>query len=795
MVDAKGPYRRYILVLALLFLLAFAFQTVIWKSDVHVHTILEVIATVVAAVVGSLALVRFYSKKSNRFLFIGTGFIATAFLDGYHGLVTSDWFYQRFTENLSDLAPWSWLVSRLFLSILLWLSVVARPESDKRQNQRGELRVYLIVSLLGLLFFIFFTQDQLPQAYLQDWILHRPMELVPAFFFLLALLAYYRAGDWRTDAFSQWVLLALIVSFFVQTFFMPFSNELYDGMFDVAHLLKIVSYIFVFIGLASSMSEIVKQVEEGSKLLQQVNSELQHEVLERKEAEEQLRQRSTQLAEAQELAHLGSWTWDLASGQIGWSNELYRIFGYEPQSFLVTINKFMEHVHPDDQEMVKSTLQRVLDSHEELSYYPRIVRPDGEVRILHGRGSVVIDENKQPVRMWGTAQDVTERQRASDALQKSELMFRSVAESANDAIISANSQGKIIFWNSAAQRIFGYEEREALGMRLTELMLESYIRGHNERVSELPSEKIEVIGESLEMEARHKEGRRFPIEVSLASWKVSEEDFYTAIIRDITKRKRREEELNLFSAKLEASNRELQEFAYIASHDLQEPLRKINAFSDRLKSRYGESLPDRAKDYLDRMQSAATRMQRLIEDLLSLSRVTTKGRPFVEVDLMKVANEVLEDLETSIEQSNGEVQIAPLPTIDADPTQMRQFFQNTIGNALKFSRRGVPPVVKITTRSLVNENGHEQQIEIRVQDNGIGFKEKYLDRIFQPFQRLHGRTKYAGTGMGLAICRKIAERHGGTITATSVPEEGTTIIMTLPIEQLFGQDRVKESTL
>ena len=193
------------------------------------------------------------------------------------------------------------------------------------------------------------------------------------------------------------------------------------------------------------------------------------------------------------------------------------------------------------------------------------------------------------------------------------------------------------------------------------------------------------------------------------------------------------------------------------------------------------------------MQSAATRMQQLIEDLLTLSRVTTKGRPFVDVDLMKVANEVIEDLETSIEESNGQVEIGQLPTIEADPTQMRQFFQNTIGNALKFSRRGVSPVVKITSRPFVDEEGYEEQIEIRVQDNGIGFKEKYLDRIFQPFQRLHGRTKYAGTGMGLAICRKIAERHRGNITATSMPEEGTTIIMTLPIKQQFGQDIVKES--
>lgn len=240
---------------------------------------------------------------------------------------------------------------------------------------------------------------------------------------------------------------------------------------------------------------------------------------------------------------------------------------------------------------------------------------------------------------------------------------------------------------------------------------------------------------------------------------------------------------------LERSNGELQDFASVASHDLQEPLRKIQAFGDRLKARHGDELGPKGQDYLERMQAAAGRMQTLINDLLSFSRVTTRARPFVPVDVGGVVGEVLSDLETRIEQTGGRVEIGDLPTIDADPMQMRQLMQNLIGNALKFHREGEPPVVTIRGRVLENgdaEGWEEAMCEITVEDNGIGFDQKYADRIFTVFQRLHGRGQYEGTGVGLAICRKIVERHNGKLAARSVPGEGTLFTMTLPIEQPEG---------
>ncbi|HEY7116195.1 MAG TPA: CHASE3 domain-containing protein, partial [Tepidisphaeraceae bacterium] len=264
---------------------------------------------------------------------------------------------------------------------------------------------------------------------------------------------------------------------------------------------------------------------------------------------------------------------------------------------------------------------------------------------------------------------------------------------------------------------------------------------------------------------------------------------------DVEQRRRTNETLTALTTRLEQSNRELQDFASVASHDLQEPLRKIQAFGDRLRTRFAAPLGPDGQDYVDRMHAAASRMQTLINDLLAFSRITTGAQPFEKVDLGDVAAGVLSDLEARIEHSGGRVEVGPLPTIQADPLQMRQLLQNLIANALKFQRPNVPPIVQVTAETTAaaatttpgEDDARRRQgpaCQIRIADNGIGFDEKYLDRIFNVFQRLHGRNEYEGTGIGLAVCRKITERHGGTITATSRPGEGSTFVVTLPVNQL-----------
>lgn len=241
-----------------------------------------------------------------------------------------------------------------------------------------------------------------------------------------------------------------------------------------------------------------------------------------------------------------------------------------------------------------------------------------------------------------------------------------------------------------------------------------------------------------------------------------------------------------YSEELQRSNRELEEFAFVASHDLQEPLRKIRAFGDRLQQKFSVELGEAGSDYVVRMQAASERMSALIDDLLSFSRVTTKQRPFARVNLNQVMDRVLDDLDYAIEETNANIHIDPLPTIDADGPQMAQVFMNLMTNSLKFHPAGVRPEIRVTNETHLSSPLPEDEREwcrLQFADKGIGFDAHYAERVFSLFQRLHGRDEYSGTGIGLALCRKIIERHGGTITAQSAPGEGAVFTIFLPMTQ------------
>ena len=259
-----------------------------------------------------------------------------------------------------------------------------------------------------------------------------------------------------------------------------------------------------------------------------------------------------------------------------------------------------------------------------------------------------------------------------------------------------------------------------------------------------------------------------------------------ALYLDVTKREEAERSLREHASKLEASNRELQEFAYVAAHDLQEPLRKIEAFGDRLQKKCGDALGEDGQRYVTRMQASSRRLRSLIDALLDYSRVTTKAAPFAEVDLQDLALTVLSDLELSIEKADAVVELAELPKIAGDATQLRQLFMNLVSNALKF--RHEDRQLKLTIRAEISASGEDGESDaatctVSFADNGIGFDSKYADRIFTIFQRLHSRAEYEGTGIGLATCRKIVERHHGSIEGRGVPGEGAEFRVTLPVHQ------------
>ncbi len=364
--------------------------------------------------------------------------------------------------------------------------------------------------------------------------------------------------------------------------------------------------------------------------------------------------------------------------------------------------------------------------------------------------------------------------------------LKAIIDTAIDGIITINERGIIDTINPAAAVLFGYEPEEMVGHNVSMLMPEPDKSSHDLYIRNfLQTGQGKIIGIGREVQGMKKDGTLFPFRLAISQFMLDgNRPMFTGVIHDLTAQKQAEEQLLRYAKDLERSNRELQEFAYVSSHDLQEPLRKIRTFGSRIQEMETDNLSKKGKDYLGRMLSASLRMQHLIDDLLDFSRVSTKKELFQEVDLNKVIEDALADLEILIQDHNAQVIVKPLPVIQADQTQMRQLFQNLISNAVKFKQPDSVPEVTIESRIISASEGKGKDIlEIKVIDNGIGFDEKYLDRIFQIFQRLDGR-KFDGSGIGLAICRRIASKHGGDITAKSSPGKGSTFFVTLALDPL-----------
>jgi PAS domain S-box-containing protein len=384
-------------------------------------------------------------------------------------------------------------------------------------------------------------------------------------------------------------------------------------------------------------------------------------------------------------------------------------------------------------------------------------------------------------------EELIERKRAEQRIAAEQTWFRITLASIGDAVITTDPQGLVTSLNSVAEKLTGWSNEEAVGQPMEQVF---------SIINEITGQKVEdPVGEVMQsglvaglagstaLVAR--DGRVIPIEDSAAPIQNGDREILGVVMvcRDVTEKRKIELALADYAERLKRSNQELEQFATIASHDLQEPLRKVKQFGELLKNRLGEALGEEPRGYLERMTSAADRMQEMIRDLLELSRVNSQGGNFVEIDLAEAASDVVANLETRILATQGQVVLEPLPTIVGDAMQMRELLQNLIGNAVKYHKPGVPPLVRVSAKADPDKLGGAATVSIQVEDNGIGFEEAQVERIFQPFQRLHGRDEYEGTGIGLAICKKIVERHQGRITAHSRPGEGSTFIVTLPLKQ------------
>ncbi len=399
------------------------------------------------------------------------------------------------------------------------------------------------------------------------------------------------------------------------------------------------------------------------------------------------------------------------------------------------------------------------------------------IRILHTKKIPILDSSGEPQYLLGISEDITEKKKAEAAAKETETMYRQILDAIADMVLVKGPHSRIVWANRSFREYYGMTNEELRDIVDAPFNERDYTRQYVKDDAHVFSTG-KILNIPQEPVTRHDgQVRLFHTVKSPLFNPYGEVVMSVGVSRDITEYKQAQAELLEKTAELGRSNadrEQLKLFAYAASHDLQEPLQKIVSFGDLLREHSVQKLDEKGINYLERMQNSAIRMGRVIDDLLKFAVVATQKQPLVTVDLEKLVSQVISDLEFRIQNAGARVEIGPLPVIRADALQMRQLFQNLIVNALKFRDRSRSAEI------LVSAEINGDQLEITVRDNGIGFDQKYADKIFNPFERLHTQEEFEGNGIGLAICKKIVARHGGRIFAKSHPGDGSTFVIQLP---------------
>lgn len=515
---------------------------------------------------------------------------------------------------------------------------------------------------------------------------------------------------------------------------------------------------------------------------------------------EKFKQSDRLFRQAQAVTHIGNYVWDLPAQSLHWSDELYRIYELDPKIGPVGNDVIRLFNHPDDNAIVDKSIGDSLKTGEPFNFFYRIIMSDGREKVLHARGEIEYDADRNPIIIFGTAQDVTELKKTEASLKANQTFIQKIADAAPSIITSYNvKNGAYLFISQGLRIVLGYDTDTALKEGVSFFMNimhpedlapiieqntkaiqkanESFLKGGEESIEEFQYRMRHVNGEYRWF---HTYGTVFSRNAA------GEVENVLNISLDITEKIKAEQILVQKTLELEHSNKSLEEFAFIASHDLKEPLRKISTLTDRLVVIEDKNLSADGRVYLQKVVSSSIRMQQMIDDLLSLAQVTS-DRSYQKVSLQALLTEVLQTFDQKIEESKAKIICKDLPDAVVVPSQFRQLFQNLVSNSLKFRRTEVAPVLEIRHQFLTtHETSHQdvqpasRYVQLTFSDNGIGFDNKFLPKIFSIFQRLHPRHKYEGTGIGLSICRKIVENHGGVIFADGVVDKGATFTVIVP---------------
>jgi PAS domain S-box-containing protein len=491
-----------------------------------------------------------------------------------------------------------------------------------------------------------------------------------------------------------------------------------------------------------------------------------------------LGQASEQRRLALDAAELGAWDYRFDTGEVYWDDRCREIWGVA-QGDRISYADAIARIHPDDRAAVDQAIQRAMAGIDDGFFHCefRVVWPDGSLHWVasHGRAALEGDgPQRRAVRLAGTNREITEEKRADRVLRESEERFRLLFQQAAVGIKRLDVQERMLEVNDKFCEILGYSREELLPLSMKDYTHPEDLLRERAEIARLLAREIPAY--SMEKRCLRKDGREIWVRVtsSLPSGGEKPAEWWISVVEDITHDKQAEEALQRTADELARSNQDLEQFAYVASHDLQEPLRMVAGYLQLFSERYRGQIDDKADKYIAYAVDGATRMSTLIRDLLAYSRVGTRTEPLSPTSSQEALSVALKNLSSAIHESGAAVTHDRLPDVRGDKTQLTQVFQNLVGNALKFRDPGRPP------RIHVGVCRQQEQWLFTVADNGVGFEQQYAEKIFVIFQRLHGRGSYPGTGIGLAICRRIVERHGGRIWARGEPGKGATFFFTMP---------------
>lgn len=818
-------FKVYGIVASLLVIGAVALQPARWRGSTQIHTLMELMATLVALFAGTVALLRHFSRPSNCWLFLGVGFIGTAFLDGYHAVVTSSFFREWFPSPPPSLIPWSWNASRTFLAVLMTLTwwMTRRERQHGEAGRIGQAKVFVGVGLLTLCSFCFFAFVPLPRAYYPEFFFGRPEEFVAAFFFLVALIGFLMHEDLIDGSLEHWLVISLIVAFVSQAIAMSRSFMLFDSMFDLAHILKILGYLCVLVGLIQGNFQLWVQAERHAAQTRRV-----------------IEASSTGMLMVRH------------DGTIVFVNSaLESLFGYRHSELLG---------HPVERLLPESLRERHVDFRESFFRQPqtRAMAPGTELLALRSDGTqfpveVALSsvETEDGMCALASVLDISERkQKDARREQLLAVAFGAVQsplefDDAGPAPVIADEVEVVVSPESEnpfheALRIFARQARISIGAHQSAVSYlpdgdfaaafhthsfstkyESYnsydVMPTGKGIWSLVVETKKPVRMTQDELTSHSAWRNFsdlrderglehpPMRGWLAVPFLSSDSDFVGVVQlsdkfdgdftdddlqmlvqlarlmtpafalqyannQISRRvEERTAELKEANEDLARSNRELDEFAYVASHDLKAPLRGISHLAEWLRDDVGDLLPEKSKEHLSKLEGRVVRIDRLLDDLLAYSRAGRELGDVLLTDLAKLVESVVSLLE--IPDAFEIIVSLELPAVTTHRVPLEMVFRNVIENAIKHHDRKVGRVV-------ISGQHDGEFVRIAVSDDGPGIAPEFHERALGMFQTLRPRSEVEGSGMGMAIVRKTVEAQGGEVSILSGGGRGTTVEFT-----------------